>query len=161
MFSNCTSLNTFDLSNFNTSNVTDMSYMFCYCYAITLLDLRNFDTTNCRDMSSMFKYCTAITLLDLRSFDTTNCRDMSYMFIGCRNLNKLYLSKNFFNSTTVTEYDFGDLDSWTDTESLAKFVEAITARDGAGKSVILSANTKNALTQTQKDAITAKGWTIA
>ena len=134
MFSNCTSLKTFDLSNFNTTKVTDMSYMFCYCYAITLLDLRNFDTTNCRDMSSMF--------------------------IGCRNLNKLYLSKNFFNSTTVTEYDFGDLDSWTDTESLAKFVEAITARDGAGKSVILSANTKNALTQTQKDAIRAKGWAM-
>ena len=82
------------------------------------------------------------------------------MFSNCSNLNKLYLSNNFFNSTALTEYDFSDLTALTDAESLAKFVEAITARDGAGKSVILSANTKNALTQTQKDAITAKGWAM-
>ena len=86
---------------------------------------------------------------------------MSYMFYSCFNLNKLHLSNKFFNSTNVTEYDFHHLNSWTDAESLAKFVEAITARDGAGKTVKLSDNTKNALTQTQKDAITAKGWTIA
>ena len=31
MFSYCSSLTSLNLSNFNTNNVTDMSYMFCGC----------------------------------------------------------------------------------------------------------------------------------
>ena len=83
------------------------------------------------------------------------------MFQFCNKINKLYLSSSFFNSTSLTTYDFSELSNWKDTESLAMFVEAITAHDGTGKTVRLSSETKNALTTEQKTAITNAGWTIA
>ena len=119
------------------------------------------DTSNVNSTNEMFKDCTRLTNLDLISFDTSNLTSMSFMFYNCSKLNKLYLSSSFFNSTSLTTYDFSPLSNWTDTETLAMFVEAITAHNGIGKRVQLSSETKNALTSEQKTAITNAGWTIA
>ena len=72
MFDNCLSLTTLDLSNFDTSNVTNMSYMFSKCQSLTSLDLSSFDTSRVTDMSHMFSYCSRFISLDLSSFDTSN-----------------------------------------------------------------------------------------
>ena len=109
----------------------------------------------------MFRACTKLTNLDLSSFDTSNLTSMSFMFYRCSRLNKLYLSSGFFNSKSLTTYDFSPLSNWKDTESLAMFVEAITAHNGTGKTVQLTSQTKNALTTEQKTEITNAGWTIA
>ena len=86
---------------------------------------------------------------------------MTAMFGHCYAITKLYISPSFFNSTTITNYDvFGDLSSWTDADSLEQFVQAAEAVDGTSKTIQLSYNTKNALTQAQKDRITGAGWTI-
>ena len=145
----------------NTSNVTDMGSMFNTCQSLTLLDLSSFNTSNVTNMAAMFINCSKLTNLDLSNFDSSNVTDMHSMFAGCTKLNKLYLSSGFFNSTSVTTYDFSYLYNWTDTETLAMFVEAITAHNGTGKRVQLSSGTKNALTSEQKTAITNAGWTIA
>ena len=119
------------------------------------------DTSSVTNMYGMFMYCNNLTNLDLSNFNTSNVTDMSHIFGGCSNINKLYLSSNFFNSTSLTTYEFNFLSNWKDTESLAMFVDAITAHDGTGKTVRLSSKTKNALTTDQKTAITNAGWTIA
>ena len=160
-FSNCSSLISLDLSNFDTSKVETTGYMFKDCSSLTSLDLSNFDTSNVISMSSMFYDCSKLTTLDLTSFNTSKTSNIDYMFLSCSELNKLYLSSTFFNSTSLTTYEFGYLYNWTDTESLAMFVEAITAHDGTGKTVRLTGNTKNALTTEQKTAITNAGWTIS
>ncbi|EHC6329175.1 BspA family leucine-rich repeat surface protein [Listeria monocytogenes] len=67
-----------DLSNLDTSNVTDMSVMFSHC-AATSLDLSNFDTSNVTDMEAMFYGCAA-TSLDVSNFDTSNVTEMRTMF---------------------------------------------------------------------------------
>ena len=41
MFSGCNSLTNIDLSNFNTQNVTNMSYMFYKCSSLTNINLSN------------------------------------------------------------------------------------------------------------------------
>ena len=61
LFYNLTSVKQIDFSNFDTSNVTDMSYMFYYCRPLTSLDLSGFDTSNVTNMSYMFRYCRALT----------------------------------------------------------------------------------------------------
>ena len=109
----------------------------------------------------MFKDCQSLTSLDLSSFNTSKVTDISFMFDNCIKINKLYLSSSFFNSTSRTTYEFSDLSNWKDTETLAMFVEAITAHNVTGKTVYLSSGTKNALTTEQKTAITNAGWTIA
>ena len=54
MFSGCSSLTNINLSNFNTNNVTSISYMFSNCSSLTSLNLSNFNTNNVTDMNSMF-----------------------------------------------------------------------------------------------------------
>ena len=161
MFGECYSLTSLDLSSFNTSNVTNMYGMFGVCESLTSLDLSSFNTSNVTDMSYMFASCSALTSLDLSSFDTSNVTDMSYMFDGCTSLTSLKLTSSFFNSSAVTEFDFSGLTSWTETTSLEQFVNAISSKDGTGKTVKLSDATKTALTDAQKNSITSKGWTIA
>ena len=45
------------LSNFNTQNVTNMSYMFYYCNSLAKINISNFNTQNVTNMSHMFYYC--------------------------------------------------------------------------------------------------------
>ena len=160
MFGDCTALTSLDVSSFNTSNVTDMNCMFGYCSALTSLDVSTFDTSNVTDMYYMFGYCESLTSLDLSSFDTSSVTDMDIMFEGCNSLTSLTLTSSFFNSSTVKEFDFSGLTSWTEATSLSQFVNAISSKNGAGKTVKLSNATKTALTDAQKNSITSKGWTI-
>ena len=90
---------TIDLSNFDTSNVTDMQYMF-YNSQPTTLDLSNFNTSNVTNMDSMFSESQATTL-DASNFDTSNVTNMSYMFSSIRNLKTIYVS-NKFNTNNIT-----------------------------------------------------------
>ena len=53
MFSDCSSLTSIDLSNFNTNNVTNMSCMFSGCSSLTSINLCNFNTNNVTNMSYM------------------------------------------------------------------------------------------------------------
>ena len=84
MFHSTGSLTNLDLSNFDTSQVTDMSGMFAMHASsvvdFTSLDLSNFDTSQVTDMSWMFYSAHRLTSLDLSSFDTSNVTDMSGMF---------------------------------------------------------------------------------
>jgi surface protein len=54
MFDNCRKLINLDVSNFDTSSVTNMTYMFGLCEALANLDLSGFDTSQVTDMSNMF-----------------------------------------------------------------------------------------------------------
>ena len=100
MFDNCLSLTTLDLSNFDTSRVTDMSHMFSYCSRFISLDLSSFDTSNVTDMSYMFEDCSGLTLLDLSNFNTENVTDMHYMFKYCDSLTTINVS-NQWNTDSV------------------------------------------------------------
>ena len=100
MFFGCVGLTSLDVSNFNTSNVTDMGAMFINCRNLTSLDLRNFNTSNVTDMSQMFSYCSGLTSLDVSNFNTSNVTNMNYMFNDCSSLTSLDLSG--WNTSKVT-----------------------------------------------------------
>ena len=54
----------------DTSDVTDMRYMFKYCSSnLTGLDLSNFDTSNVTDMSQIFAWCYDLEMLNLSWWD--------------------------------------------------------------------------------------------
>ena len=98
--SNLTSLN---LSNFDTSRVTDMSSMFTFMYNLTTLNLSNFDTSKVTDMHDMFQGL-KLTSLDLSNFDTSNVTDMNAMFANMPNLITLDLSN--FDTSQVTNMSY-------------------------------------------------------
>jgi surface protein len=100
MFTGCTSLQTLNLSSFNTALVTNMSNMFQYCYSLQTLNLSSFNTALVTNMSYMFNSCTSLQTLNLSSFNTALVTNMSYMFYSCYSLQTLNLSS--FNTALVT-----------------------------------------------------------
>lgn len=81
------------LQDFDTSNITDMSYMFNYCSGLTSLDLSNFNTSNVTNMSYMFSNCSNLTLLDVSSWDISNSSSYLSMFRNCTSLTKLLIKE--------------------------------------------------------------------
>ena len=100
MFYNCSSLTSLDLSSFNTSNVKSMNSMFYGCSSLTSLDLSSFNTSNVTNMVQMFYGCSSLTSLNLSSFNTSNVTNMAQMFNGCSKLTSLDVSS--FNTSSVT-----------------------------------------------------------
>lgn len=104
MFSNCESLEALDLSTFNTENVTSMSNMFYYCKSLKSLNLSSFNTSKVTFMGSMFSDCESLTALNLSSFNTENISNYGYMFQYCKSLTTLDLSS--FNSKEILNTSF-------------------------------------------------------
>ncbi len=72
-------LKVIDLSGFNTSKVTDMSYMFSNCFSLTDLDLSNFNTSKVTWMEGMFLNCENIESIKLDNIETSNVKSMDSM----------------------------------------------------------------------------------
>ena len=164
MFAYCSGLTSLDLSGFNTSAVTSMDYMFAYCSGLTSLDLSGFNTSAVTSMDYMFAYCSGLTSLDLSGFNTSAVTSMLSMFYRCSGLTSLILGPNFFKAPNVTSIDFSYCSKWTNNTVVTSLVTNSYDRATAGLKTMtlkLSTNTKAALTDEQKAAITAKGYTIA
>ena len=90
MFENCKTLisvpwNEFDI---DTSQVTDMRYMFQNCFALTSLNLSNFDTSQVTDMRQMFCLCSKLQeIICPNGFDMSSCTSISNMFYSCTSYN--------------------------------------------------------------------------
>ena len=102
-----------DLSNFDTSKVTNMGSMFYNMRNLTSLNLSNFDTSKVTAMSGMFTYMSNLTTLNLSNFDTSNVKYMNGMFAGMSNLVTLNLS-NFNTSNVKSMFNmFGSMSNLT------------------------------------------------
>ena len=65
-FESCTDLISLDLSNFDTSKVTDMSYMFNKCHKLKeIKGINKFNTSNVTNMRVLFQECNELISLDL------------------------------------------------------------------------------------------------
>ena len=101
MFSDMSNLTTLNLSNFDTSQVTNMQDMFYGMSNLTTLNLSNFDTSNVTNMESMFRDMSKLTTLNLSNFSTSNVTNMNSMFANISNLTTLNLSN--FDTSKVTD----------------------------------------------------------
>lgn len=103
MFWYCSNLTSLDLSSFDTSKVTNMAGMFSQCKSITELDLSMFNTSNVKDMEDMFNFMTSVTDINISSFDTAKVYDMNGMFNFCEKLKTIDISS--FNTSNVQRFD--------------------------------------------------------
>lgn len=107
MFSSCTSLETLDLSSFNTEKVKYMYAMFDGATNLRSIKLpKGFIGSSVTDLRSMFKDCTSLTELDLSGSNAENVKDMGEMFYGCRALSKLDLTDFKTGQVTTMENMF-------------------------------------------------------
>ena len=113
MFLKCDHILSIDLSNFDSSEVTDTSLMFINCFSLEEINFGNFKTTKVANMEGMFECCANLKSLDLSSFDTSNVENMNSMFTVCASLKELNVLN--FNTEKVKDMNtlFGGVISLT------------------------------------------------
>ena len=94
------------MSYLNTSEVTNMGWMFSNCKKLTSLDVSHFNTSKVIYMNHMFSVCTGLTSLDLSSFNTSNVTIMmSSMFYYCYNLRTIYAGSGWSTAAVTNSND--------------------------------------------------------
>ena len=102
LFENCINLKKITFGeNFSTSEIDSMFNIFFNCHSLTSLDLIKFDTSKVREIQNLFYNCYSLTSLDLSSFNTSLVNDMTYIFYNCTSLSSLILSS--FDTTKVSD----------------------------------------------------------
>ena len=147
MFSYCYELNNIPL--LETSNVTNMSYMFSDCYKLSTIP--KLDTHNVTNMRGMFSYCNSLT--SIPQLDTSSATNMSYMFNGCSKLTEIHITgmKVSFNITSSTLFT---------REALVEILNNLATITTTEKLTMGSTNLAK-LTDEDKAIATNKGWTLA
>ena len=113
MFAGMSNLSTLNLSNFDTSQVTSMEGMFGNIPSLINLNLSNFNTSKVTNMDSMFVGMHSLTNLDLSNFDTSQVTNMYYMFSDISNLATLNLSSFDTSNVTNMSYMFSYMNNLT------------------------------------------------
>ena len=102
-----TAANTFnnDLTTWNTSGITNTSFMFRNCGSFVGTgvngDLRNWNTSNVTDMSNMFEGCWSLNT-SVSGWDTSKVTNMGGMFLDTRFVGFLGNGLETWNTTNVT-----------------------------------------------------------
>lgn len=119
-FLNCRILETIEnIRYLDTSNCTDIQYMFTRCQSLKSLDVSNFDTSKITDLCATFQQCSSLTTLDLSSWDVSNVTSLTQLFYGCSSLTSINVSNwntekvedtgaTFCGCSSLTEIDISD-----------------------------------------------------
>ena len=114
LFAHFKQAKTINLTNLNTSYVTNMGGMFSQCFELTNLNISNFDTSNVTNMNSLFNQCSSLTSLDLSNFDTRKVTNMMTMFSANMDLKTITFGQNFDTSNVTNMREmFGQCHSLT------------------------------------------------
>ena len=130
-----------DISNFDTSKVTQMSGMFSGMSSLTSLDLSNFNTSKVWDMDNMFRGMSSLTSLNLSNFDTSRVAYMRWMFSGMSSLTSFKFSHfghfyvkmdgMFSGMSSLTSLDLSNFDTSAATSMRVMFsdMSSLTSLD--------------------------------
>ena len=101
MFNGCTNLERIYFGNINTSLVKDMKYLFHNCKKLEYINLSNFDTSSVTSIQGIFRNCESLKSIDVSKFNTSKVVDMIGSFAYCYNLTSLNVSN--FDTSKVTD----------------------------------------------------------
>lgn len=97
-----------DVSNLDTSKVTDMCGMFEDCTYLEHLDISGLDVSKVITMESMFRDCTYLKSVNLPTLTTTSLTNMDEMFHRCTSLISLDFSDWDTSKVTVMRSAFAE-----------------------------------------------------
>lgn len=101
LFNACSYITSIDLSTFDISNGSNLSYMFYDC--INLVSLSNFKVgPNNTNIDHTFYNCNKLSELDVSEWDTSNITNMGALFWRCYKIPSLDVSK--WNTSNVTSF---------------------------------------------------------
>ena len=104
LFSNLTNLESIDLIDADTSDVTNMGGLFNNCSSLVDIDISYLDTTNVTNMGSMFANCSNLETLNISNLGGNNLSSIGGIFHSCTALREIYMSN----------FDFGTINRLND-----------------------------------------------
>ena len=133
----------------DTSEVTDMRYMFRSCSQITSIPLLN--TSKVANMQNMFFGCNQLT--SVPALDASKVTSLSNAFQSCSNLTEMKMTgmKVSFDISVSTLFT---------REALAEIITNCATLSGTTATLTMGATNLAKLTQADIDLATSKGWTI-
>ena len=146
MFHSCSSLTA--VPQMDTSKVTDMGSMFEGCYSLTAVP--QMDTSNVTKMGYMLRSCSSLTAVP--QMDTSKVTNMYYMFYSCTKLASILMTGtkcSFDISSTILKHDA----LVTLLNNLGTANSNATLTMGSSKLALLS--------NEEKKIATDKGWILA
>ena len=162
LFSNLPNVTNIDISNLDTSDVTDMSHMFENDTNLKTIDFGDsLDANDVTTMEDMFKNCESLETIDLNKIDTSEkLKDISGMFEGDKNIADITFGDNFDTSgvtdmhnlfkdcTSLTELDLSHFDTGSATDMSGMFegdtgLTSIIFKDENGNSEFDTSNVTN------------------
>lgn len=111
MFAMDFKLTQLDLSNFKTANVTNMNGSFVGLSSLETIDVSKLDTHNVTDMTEMLAENANLTQLDLSTLDTHNVTRMTGMLMDDASLTQLNMTHLDTSNVTRMDYMLHGLDS--------------------------------------------------
>jgi hypothetical protein len=167
------SINTINMSNCNTSKITDFSYCFYSSSGIISIDMTGCDTSKATNMNTMFGGCTKLTTIagELDASKLTNglyAGSMSNPFYNCKLIETVYI-KNIYKDIPVTNTAKFSINLGTTKvkdECLIYIInelpdlindKGLTATD----KIVLTLTPTNTLTAEQVQVAIDKGWQVA
>ena len=109
MFYGCSSLTSLpnEISDWNTTKVIDMSYLFSEMPLLkSLPNISKWNTSNVINMKSMFSFSSSLkSITDLSEWKTDKVTDISGLFYGCSSLIKLP-DINKWNTNNITDFSY-------------------------------------------------------
>ena len=106
MFRECSSLQLIDVSNWNTQALVGAGCMFYQCSSLQSLDVSKWNTQALTNGYYMFAACSSLQSLDVSDWNTQALTRATGMFTECFSLQKLDLRKANFNKVSSAEVMF-------------------------------------------------------
>jgi surface protein len=103
MFNGLVNFTGTDLTEADTSNVTNMENMFVGDRSLTSLDLSSWDVSNVENITAMFHNCSGLLTLNLSNWNTPNLKYMNDMFNGAPSIHTIYATTGFDRSSIIDD----------------------------------------------------------
>ena len=91
-----------DVSNFDTKNVKDMSYMFYECSSLTNIDVSNFCLNSNPKLEEMFLQCDNLTTLNVGFEIPEKVNDLTIMVRDCKNIHEIIVPRVKNGASDIT-----------------------------------------------------------
>ncbi len=116
--------------------------MFYSCSGLTSLDLSNFDTSKVTDMMSMFSSCESLTSLNVSNFNISKDATIMFMINHCSNLTTIRFDNTSFDNVFPDDCMLYDLPNginvYVKDETAKSFIEARLSDASTSGTVIIA-----------------------
>ena len=149
---NCYSLQSLNLSGWDTGSVTNMAYAWQNCYSLQSLNLSGWDTGSVTNMAAAWQYCYSLQSINLSGWDVSRLStNVTYpnggMLIDYWP-SVMSINQNYSNAAALS------------IASLLRIIDSLPVATGA-RTLTLGQINKLKLTAEQIAVATQKGWTVA